>query len=92
MYVHMKILPAFILLNIALASACHDGKYVETYARIVERRDIDGGKLQLNYIFKVGQTTIAGSKKINNQSIPRDSVRIKYNAQNPLENDLILND
>lgn len=70
--------------------SCGDARYTETNGRIVERKDIGNGQIELSYIFKIGQTTVAGSKRIENKSIPFDSVRIRYNKDNPLDNRLIL--
>ncbi len=80
------ILTAIIL----LLSACENTNYKQTYARITERREIGNDKLQLNYIFKVGQTIIVGSKQVDNQSVLSDSIKIRYNVENPLENQLLI--
>lgn len=74
-----------------LGFSCKNGDYKTTQARIVERRDIGNGKIRLSYLFKAGQTTIAGVKVVDNAVVvPSDSCAVEYKASNPLENNLKL--
>ncbi|WP_447640793.1 MULTISPECIES: hypothetical protein [Chitinophagaceae] len=71
--------------------SCGNKDYRTAQARIVERRDMGNGKIRISYLFKAGQTTIAGIKIVDNAVVvTSDSCAVEYKASNPLENTLIL--
>lgn len=82
---------AWVAIMCLLGIACKNGDYKTTQAKIVERRDVGNGKTRLSYLFKAGQTTIAGVKTIDNAVVvPLDSCEVEYKVSNPLENNLKL--
>lgn len=87
----MKILYTALFLSISLCMSCRREGYETAHAHIVERRDLGNGKVRLSYMFKAGQTTIAGVKVIDNAVVVfSDSCMVEYKASNPLENNLKL--
>lgn len=83
--IHTTYIVLLILSTIIIS--CKD-QYQSTTAKVVERKEISADKIQINYIFKAGNTTIAGSKIVGNNTIISDSITVEYNKQNPLENEL----
>lgn len=75
---------------LAITAASCQQNYVDTTAKIIERNQINDTQIEVHYIFKAGNTTIAGTKNINNNTAIKDSLPIHYNKNNPLENELDL--
>gem|GEM_PF-3344924 len=89
----MQRIKLFLVLLVGCVSFCLscNRDYRIAQARIVERRDIGNGKTRLSYLFKAGQTTIAGVKVVDAAVIvSSDSCTVEYKVSNPLENSLKL--
>ena len=82
-----KLLP---LLSILLYTACTNTKPVEINAHIFERKMIDNNKLMLCYAFNYGNIIMKDSAIIENTIIPRDSVMIVFQKNNPENSNLLL--
>ncbi|MFT4204319.1 MAG: hypothetical protein QM610_10455 [Chitinophagaceae bacterium] len=87
----MKNIAVGSMLFVVSCLSCKNREYRTTQARIVERRDVGNGKIRLSYLFKAGQTTIAGVKTVDNAVVvSSDSCSVEYKVSNPLENNLML--
>ncbi len=76
----------FILI-VACAIGC-TAKRAETFARITERKHVDGQRLCLNYIFVAQGKLYRDSSIIENKVVPSDSVRVSFPADNPSDSKL----
>lgn len=69
-----------ILSTLLLGCANKEGK---AYARIVERKHVDSGKLQISYSFTNEGRLYNGHATINNMALPNDSVLVIFPTENP---------
>jgi|GEM_PF-746633 len=77
----------FQLILAFLFASC-GSKQKQVYARITERKHLNGGKLLISYSFANEGRIYKGDTTVNNTVIPNDSVLITFSSNNPTEGKL----
>jgi hypothetical protein len=73
---------AFFLMLSTILLSCGN-KEGKAYARIIERKHVDSGKLQISYSFTNEGKLYNGNATINNMVLPNDSVLVMFPPENP---------